>query len=88
MMLEYHASYFHDEASGWYTVEVLDFPGVLSQGRTLRSARRMIKDALQTMAEWYTEDGKVLPRPHPRAKDKNASVIEPIRLRVDVRTIT
>ena len=81
-MLEYHAAYFHDEASGWYTVEVLDFPGVLSQGRTLRSARRMIKDALRTMAEWYMEDGKVLPRPNSRARDKNASVLEPIRLRI------
>jgi predicted RNase H-like HicB family nuclease len=81
-MLEYHAAYFFDQASSWYTVEVLDFPGVLSQGRTLKSARRMIKDALRTMAEWYLEDGKSLPRPNPRAKDKSAELVEPIRLRV------
>jgi predicted RNase H-like HicB family nuclease len=81
-MLEYHAAYFHDKSSGWYTAEVLDFPGVLSQGLTLKSARRMIKDALRSMAEWYLDDGKPLPRPNPRVKDKIADVIEPLRLRV------
>jgi predicted RNase H-like HicB family nuclease len=85
-VLEYHAAYFHDAASGWYTVEMLDFPGVLSQGRNLKSARRMIKDALRTMAEWYIEDGKALPRPDPRAKDKTAEVVEPIRLRIRAET--
>ena len=81
-MLEYHAAYFHDADTGWFTVEVLDFPGALSQGRTLKSARRMIKDALRTMTEWYMEEGKPLPRPNPRAKDKTADFIEPIRIRV------
>jgi predicted RNase H-like HicB family nuclease len=81
-MLQYHAAYFQDPATGWYTAEVLDFPGVLSQGRTLTSARRMVKDALRTMAEWYLGDGKALPRPNPRAKSKSAEVVELIRLRV------
>jgi predicted RNase H-like HicB family nuclease len=83
-VLEYHAAYFHDIDSGWYTVEMLDFPGVLSQGRTLKSARRMIKDALRTMAEWYIEDGKALPRPDPRAKDKTAKFVAPIRIHIRV----
>jgi predicted RNase H-like HicB family nuclease len=81
-MLVYHAAYYHDKSTGWHTAAVLDFPGVLSQGRTLNSARRMIKDALRTMAEWYLEDGKPLPRPNPRVKDKGADVIEPLRLRI------
>ncbi len=81
-MLEYHAAYFHDAASGWYTAEVLDFPGVLTQGRTLKSARRMLKDALRTMVEWCIEEGRALPRPDPRAQDKSADVLEPIRLHI------
>jgi predicted RNase H-like HicB family nuclease len=62
-MLEYHAAY-HRCGDGWYWVEVLDFPGVISQGRTLNSARRMIRDALRMMAEWYVADGKALPLPN------------------------
>jgi predicted RNase H-like HicB family nuclease len=81
-MLQYHAAYYRDAQSGWYIVDVLDFPGVLSQGRTLQSAQQMIKDALRTMAEWYLEDGKALPSPDPRVKDKSAEFLEPIRLRI------
>jgi predicted RNase H-like HicB family nuclease len=85
-MLEYHAAYYRDEGSGWYTAAVLDFPGALSQGRTLQSARRMIRDALREMAEWYIEDGKPLPSPTVRAKDKAASFSETIPLRVRIQT--
>jgi predicted RNase H-like HicB family nuclease len=84
-MLEYHAAYYRDDESGWYLVQLLDFPAVISQGKTLNSARRMIRDALTMMAEWYLEDGKPLPRPNPRARDKKAEVVEPIRLRVRVQ---
>ncbi len=66
-MLEYHAAYYQVE-HGWYMAVVLDFPGVLSQGRTLRSARRMIRDALQLMAEWRIEEGMSLPNPNAKAK--------------------
>jgi predicted RNase H-like HicB family nuclease len=44
-MIEYSSAYYHDPASGWYTARVLDFPGVLSQGKTLPQARRMLADA-------------------------------------------
>jgi predicted RNase H-like HicB family nuclease len=66
-MLEYHAAYFKQE-SGWYVVELLDYPGVCSQGKTLRSARTMIRDALKLMAECQVESGEQLPRPNPKAK--------------------
>src|SRR5207244_13178893 len=70
-MLEYHAAYYRNpEDEGWYVVEMLDFPGVVSQGKTLKSARRMIRDALRVMLEWYIEDGKPLPRPNPRLRAK------------------
>jgi predicted RNase H-like HicB family nuclease len=66
-MREYHAAYYEIE-DGWYMAEVMDFPGVVSQGRTLRSARRMIRDALRLMAEWYVDEGKTLPLPNPKVK--------------------
>ncbi len=84
-MLEYHAAYYGIE-DGWYMAEILDFPGVISQGRTLRSARRMIRDALRLMAECHMEDGQPLPRPNPRAKDKKAVFEEKIPLRIRIQT--
>jgi predicted RNase H-like HicB family nuclease len=80
-VLEYHAAYYRNpEDQGWYVVEMLDFPGVVSQGKTLKSARRMIRDALRVMLEWYVEDGKPLPRPNPRARAKKAKFMEKIRV--------
>ena len=83
-MLEYHAAYYEGE-DGWVIAEVLDYPGVLSQGRTLKSAKAMIRDALRLMAECDVEDGRPLPRPNPRAKAKKALFSEPIPLRVRIR---
>jgi predicted RNase H-like HicB family nuclease len=80
-MLEYHAAYYKVE-DGWYMAKVLDFPGVLTQGRTLKSARRMIRDALRLMAEGLVEEGQPLPRPNPRAADKKAEHQEAITLRI------
>jgi predicted RNase H-like HicB family nuclease len=82
-MLEYHAAYYQIE-DGWYMAEVLDFPGALSQGRTLKSARRMIRDGLRGLAEYLVEEGQALPRPDPRAADKTAVFLETIPLRVRV----
>ncbi len=80
-MLEYHVAYYKNpEDDGWYVVQVLDFPGVASQGRTLNSARRMIKDALREMASWYMEEGRALPRPKRGLKDKKAVLTETIRV--------
>jgi predicted RNase H-like HicB family nuclease len=85
-MLEYHAAYYDGEG-GWLVVELLDFPGVFSQGRSLKSARLMIKDALKLMAEDLLEEGKALPLPNPKAKAKKGAIaVEPIRLELRVRT--
>jgi len=86
-MLKYHAAYFKGE-SGWIVAEVLDFPGALSQGRTLQSARRMIRDALKLMAETLIEEGEPLPIPKQRGKPKNAIFLEkiPVRIRVSAGT--
>jgi predicted RNase H-like HicB family nuclease len=80
-MLVYHAAYYAIE-DGWFIVRVLEFPGVISQGRNLDHARRMIKDALCMMAEHKLEQGESLPRSNPRARDKKAALVEPIKLRV------
>jgi predicted RNase H-like HicB family nuclease len=85
-VLEYHAAYYKfPEDDGWYVVSVLDFPGVNTQGRTLREARFMVKDALQLMVECYLEEGKKLPKPKPKATDPAAKRIEKIRLQVLVQ---
>jgi predicted RNase H-like HicB family nuclease len=82
-VLQYHAAYYAIE-DGWYMVRVLDFPGTISQGRSIDHARRMIRDALRMMAEYKLEKGEVLPRPNPRARDKKAALVEPIKLRIRV----
>jgi predicted RNase H-like HicB family nuclease len=84
--LEYHAAYYHGDDSKWIVAEVLDFPGALSQGRTLQSARRLIRDALRLLAECMVERGEALPQPNPKAKDKSAFYRETIRLRIRALT--
>jgi len=82
-MLEYHAAYYEIE-DGWYFAEVVDFPGVLTQGKNLDDARFMVRDALRMMAEWSLEEGEPLPKPNPRARRKKAQLVEPVYLTVRV----
>jgi predicted RNase H-like HicB family nuclease len=62
--------------------EVLDFPGVCSQGFDLPDARAMIASALEDMAESYLEEGRPLPTPSATATDPEADYIELIPLSV------
>lgn len=80
-MLEYHAAYYSQE-NGGYLVKVFDFPGVFSQGRNLKEARWMIRDALKLMAEVRVEEGKPLPRPRLTARDGKAERVEKVRLKL------
>ena len=75
-MLEYHAAYYQGDK--WIVAQILDYPGVLSQGRTLKSARLMIRDAPRLMVEVDIEGGRPLPRPNPRARAKKAIFTESI----------
>jgi predicted RNase H-like HicB family nuclease len=79
-MFEYHGAYYEIE-DGWYLVKVLDFPGVISQGRTLRSTRVMTRDTLQTMAAWHMEQGQPLPKPNALARGKKTAFQETIPLK-------
>lgn len=85
-MLKYHAAYYRGD-EGWIVVSVLDFPGVNSQGKTVRAARAMIKDALALMAECYLDEGRPLPPPNPKAKDKEAEFQEEIGLIVRAKAL-
>jgi len=60
---------------------------VNSQGKNLKEARFIIKDALKLMAECYVDAGKALPKPNPRARDKNATTQEEIVLEFQVRAL-
>lgn len=83
--LEFHAAYYEID-DGWYMAKVLDFPGVVTQGKNLDHARRMLRDALREMAMWNLETGEALPVPNPKAKDKRASFHEPVHLSVRVQS--
>jgi predicted RNase H-like HicB family nuclease len=86
IMRKYHAVYYREE-DGWYVVTLLDFPGVNSQGKNLKEARHMIKDALKLMAECYVDAGRPLPKPNPRARDKTADLHETIVLAFEAWTL-
>ena len=63
-MLQYHVAFYLPSPPGKMVVaEVLDFPGVASQGFDLRDARSMIASALEDVAQLYVEQGRALPVP-------------------------
>ena len=64
--------------------EVLDFPGVLSQGFDLADARLMIASAIEDIAQVHLEEGKPLPVPNPEATTPDADLIELLPLSVEV----
>jgi predicted RNase H-like HicB family nuclease len=76
-MLRYHVAYFLPRGDDRMVVaEVLDFPGVVSQGFDLADARVMIASALEDIAQIHLEEGKSLPVPNPDATADDADLIE------------
>ncbi len=67
--------------------EVLDFPGVASQGFDLADARVMIASALEDMAQLRLEEGNPLPMPDPSANAPEADLIELLPLSIEVSAI-
>jgi len=63
--------------------EVLDFPGVVSQGFDLADACLMIASALEDMAQVYLEEGKPFPVPKPDAVAADADFVELMPLSVE-----
>lgn len=77
-MLTYKAMYKYID--GGVHAEVLDFPGAISFGDDLESARRMLASALVDMAETNLLKGEPLPQPDPTRTDPEADLEEPIHL--------
>ena len=77
-MLTYRAMYkfLGDAVHG----EVLDFPGVITAGRDLDDARRLLRSALVDMAETCLLHGEALPLPDPTSHEPEADLEEPIHL--------
>jgi predicted RNase H-like HicB family nuclease len=85
-MLRYHVAYYLPRGQDRMVVaEVLDFPGVLSQGFDLADARLMIASALEDLAQMYLEEGKPLAMPNPEAVAPDADLIELVPLSVEAR---
>ena len=86
-MLQYHVAYFLPNPPDKMVVaEVLDFPGVASQGFDLQDARSMIASALEDMAEIYLEQGRALPVPQALMDHPQADLVEKMSLAVGVPT--
>lgn len=84
-MLRYHVAYYLPRGEDRVVVaEVLDFPGVVSQGFDLADARVMIASALEDIAQLQLEDGKPLPPPKPDATAPEADLIELVPLSIEV----
>ncbi|MCU1334547.1 MAG: hypothetical protein JWO19_128 [Bryobacterales bacterium] len=84
-MLRYHVAYYLPRGDDRMVVaEVLDFPGVCSQGFDLADARVMIASALEEMAQLQLEEGKPLPVPSPDAAAADADLVELLPLSVEV----
>ena len=60
--------------------EVIDFPGVMTSGKTLDEARRTLASALVDMAETNLLFGEALPVPDPNCAHPDADLEEPIHL--------
>ena len=83
-MLDYHVAYYLPKGKDRMVVaEVLDFPGVASQGFDLADARSMIASALQDVAQLHLEEGKPLPVPDSDATAVDADLIELLPLSVE-----
>jgi predicted RNase H-like HicB family nuclease len=84
-MLRYHVAYYMPRGDDRMVVaEVLDFPGVCSQGFDLADARVMIASALEEMAQLHLEEGKPLPVPSSDASADDADLVELLPLSVEV----
>lgn len=79
-MLTYKAMYkFLDQEQGVHA-EVLDFPGVITFGVNLETARQRLASALVDMAETNLLHGEPLPSPDPSCTDPEADLEEPLHL--------
>lgn len=60
--------------------EVLDFPGVITCGKNLAEARRLLAGALIDMSESFLLEGEALPVPNSNVSNEDSDLEEPIYL--------
>ncbi len=77
-MLTYRAMFKY--VDGGVHAEVIDFPGVITAGKTLNQARQLLGSALVDMAETNLLRGEPLPPPNPSATSEESDLEEPIHL--------
>ena len=83
-MLTYKAAYQFVE--GGVHAHVLDFPGAITCGADLESARRLLASALLDLAGLCLERGEALPVPDPALTDPEADIEEPLHLHLRAST--
>ena len=66
--------------------EVIDFPGVITCGKTIGETRRLLAGALEDMAETCIMLGEPLPVPDPSSSAPEADLDEPIHLMLRAST--
>jgi len=52
-----------DEESGWYTAKILEFPGCISQGKTVQEAYEQLEDAAISWIQAALDAGQDIPQP-------------------------
>lgn len=81
----YHAAfYLPPKTGGMVVAKMLDFPGAVSQGFDLADARKMIRSALEDLAQLCVEEGRALPKPNAEVGDPEADLVEAVPLGVTV----
>jgi len=51
----------YTKASSGYMGQVVEWPEVITEGRTIEECREMLKDALHEMMEAYRQEGREIP---------------------------
>ncbi len=59
MVRRYTAKY--TKISSGYMGQVVEWPEVITEGKTIEECREMLRDALQEMMGVYTQQGKEIP---------------------------
>jgi len=59
VVISYTAKY--TKISSGYMGQIVEWPEVITEGKTIEECREMLRDALQEMVEAYTQQGKEIP---------------------------
>ena len=59
MVRSYTAKY--TKVSSGYMGQVVEWPEVITEGKTIEECREMLRDALQEMMQAYRQEGKEIP---------------------------